>query len=117
METDEARVECVKAKIGLRVIAEEKRFCGINISCRERLKQKVFDVVEFRVYNIEERAEAYLETNEEQVVDFIAQMELKKQEFRNAQTIAAKKEVISEVGRLWAEFRNSVGGIGSGSEN
>ncbi len=113
LDSDENRVACVKQKLQLHTISEEKTpACLQNAACRERLKGKVFDVVEFRIYNIEERAEAYRETNENAVVDFIAQMEMKKQEFKNAQSIGEKKDVIRSIGRIWGEFRSSVGGVG-----
>ncbi|HLD63125.1 MAG TPA: hypothetical protein VI875_04630, partial [Candidatus Norongarragalinales archaeon] len=83
LETDETRVACVKQKLELRSIGEEKTpYCLKNAACRERLKQKVFNTVEFRIYNLEERAEAYMQTHESSVVDFIAKMEEKKQEFK-----------------------------------
>ncbi|MEM4255108.1 MAG: hypothetical protein QXR53_02145 [Candidatus Norongarragalinales archaeon] len=113
LEGDEERVDCVKQKLQLRAISEEKTpSCLKNRACMDRLKQKVFDVVEFRIYNLEERAEAYRASNEGLVIDFIAQMEDKKQEFKNALSIEAKKDVVRSIGRIWAEFRDSVSGEG-----
>mgnify|MGYP001570619132 FL=1 len=79
----EARIDCVKDEIKLGDVAEEKESCGTDASCLAILSEKVYTLIKFRFYNLEEHAEEMLGTVDIDVVsDFVAGIELKKQEFK-----------------------------------
>ena len=106
LKNDVARVECAKKELVLSSIAEEKGKCAGNSTCIQELQTKVFDLVKFRIYNLEQKAQELKEkgVDENLVLDFITSAEAKKMEFNNAQTIAEKKQVVNGVIKLWLDF-------------
>ena len=46
--------------------------------------------------------------NTDTVSEFISQVELKKQEFNDSETIEEKKQIVEEVISLWDEFINEI---------
>ncbi len=106
LENDVARVSCAKKNLVLSRVADEKIKCANNSTCTEELKVKVFDLVKFRIYNLEYKAQELREkgVDESLVLDFITSAEEKKVEFNNAQTLEEKKQVVRDVIQLWTEF-------------
>ena len=106
LENDAARVACAKKNLVLSRVADDKIGCANNTTCTEELKTKVFDLVKFRIYNLEYKAQELKEkgVDEGLVLDFITAVEQKKVEFNNAQTIAGKKQIVRDVISLWTEF-------------
>lgn len=109
----EGRIKCVKENLGLiRSHREEKVECRKldgeeRGKCISNLKEKSYDLVKFRFYDLEERAEKLKEkglANEDDVVELIAALEEKKIEFNNTTTINDKKRIILEVRQLWKDF-------------
>ena len=106
------RVSCVKEKINFRGVSEERRICNelkdeAKRACVENFKENLFTVIKFRFYNLEERAEEYLEegkVSEEDVVVFVDALEGKKVEFNDA-SLDRKKEIVLEVKTLWQDFK------------
>lgn len=105
-ENDVAKVDCAKKNLVLTIVAEEKSKCANNTTCIDELKGKVFDLVKFRIYNLEYKAQELKEkgVSEELILDFITAAEQKKVEFNNAQTIAEKKQIVQDVIKLWKDF-------------
>ncbi len=105
----EARINCVKNEIRSGDIKEEKNKCKDD-ACLSTLKEKVYSLIKFRFYNLEEKAERMLEdgTDINIVSDFVTSIELKKQEFNSAKSFEERKKIILEVRDLWREFLDAV---------
>ncbi len=109
------RVSCVQNQLNFRGVSEERRQCNLltgeeKRACVEDFKEKLFTIIKFRFYNLEERAEEFLEegkTSEEDVVNFIDAVEGKKAEFNEA-SLERKKAIVMEVKELWLDFKTKV---------
>lgn len=106
-----SRISCVKRQFNLGDIKSEKATCLASNpdnkdTCLLELEDKVYSLVKFRIYDLEERAEELLErgANEDVVVTLVTDLEGKKLEFNEAGTIEDKKNVIREVKTIWREF-------------
>jgi hypothetical protein len=107
-EGDEAREGCIKPKLNLSDnISGQYSSCG-DQACRDRVRQNVYTMVKFRIYNLIYKAEEMRELGvaEDEVVDFVAYIEEAKVRFNNAASITGKKLVIQEVKAKWEEFRD-----------
>ncbi|MBI2667679.1 hypothetical protein HYX17_02815 [Candidatus Woesearchaeota archaeon] len=105
------RISCVKGNLNLGNIKNEVALCNIKTSrdkteCKELIEEKVYNLIKFRFYDLEERAEELINNgvNAELVADFISEIEFKKIEFNEAKTKEEKKEIILEVRKIWIEF-------------
>lgn len=96
------RVACAKKVLSLADIAEEKAKCK-DAACLDNLRGKVFDLVKFRIYNLEYKAQEMKGAGEYLVVDFIAAAEQKKIEFNSA-SLEQKKNIVKDVITLWQDF-------------
>jgi len=110
-----SRISCVKKQFNLGDIKDEKATClasnpSNKETCLNELEDKVFALVKFRVYDLEERAEELLEegASEEAVINLVAKLEEKKLEFNDASTIEDKKNVIKAVRNIWQDFVNEI---------
>ena len=108
----ESRIQCVRENLNLgRNLSQEIKGCdgkGTERSqCISDVREKVFNVIKFRFYDLEERAEKLLEegrVSQEDVVLLVSKLEEKKVEFNNASTTAQKRAIILEVRQIWKEF-------------
>ncbi len=113
-KNDQARVSCVKTQLKFKGVSEEIRECTPlkeeeKRNCIESVKENVFTIIKFKMYNLEEKAEELLsegKAQEDAVTSFIAEVEGKKIEFNQAQSIYGKRQIISAVNKLWKEFLN-----------
>jgi len=109
------RVSCVQKQLNFSGISEERRKCNLltgeeKRACVEDFKEKLFTIIKFRFYNLEERAEEFLEeekASEEDVVNFIDAVEGKKAEFNEA-SLERKKAIVMEVKALWLDFKTKI---------
>ncbi|MCI0558260.1 MAG: hypothetical protein MN733_07170, partial [Nitrososphaera sp.] len=104
---DDDRESCIKPKLGLGDnIWDDARECNFDGQCLEDLRQKVYTLAKFRMYNLEYKVREMMENglSREKAVDFIAYIEEAKARFNSASTISAKKAVVSEVREKWYEF-------------
>lgn len=107
---DNERVSCVKKIIRLDSIQKEK--CNkLNGNekpiCVEEIKNKVYDLIKWRFYDLEEKAEDFLMrgfVDRGSVVDFIAKTEQNKIKFNGAKTKEERKNIILDVRKDWEEF-------------
>ena len=112
----DARINCVKENLKLKTLKEEKESCKNKTGderkiCVNDYKKKAFDLVKFRFYDLEERAEELKEkeiADEEDVINLVSALEEKKAEFNNTSTIKEKKRIILEVRQLWKDFVRKV---------
>ena len=103
------RVSCVKRAIGLDTIQEEKEKCnkliGENKSvCVRDIKNKNYDLIKWRFYDLEERAEDFMMrglVDKEYVINFIVKVEEKKIRFNKADTKEERKNIILDVRNDW----------------
>ncbi len=105
--TDSSRLNCARRALGLQVadIQKNRDSCAGNQTCLIDLKNKVFTLIKFRFYNLEEKAQKLKEigVTEDTVAGFIEALELKKQQF-NSGTIDEKKQVVKDVINLWKQL-------------
>ena len=97
------RIQCLKDKINFKNIKSEKLNCG-NQECRKYLNEKILTLVKLRFYNLEEQAEILEEhgvLDEEDIIEFIIEIEQKKLEFNEAKTKQEMVNVVKEVRNLW----------------
>ncbi len=113
----DARINCVKENLELkRSHKEEKQRCkqlegDERKECVQKFKESAYDLIKFRFYDLEERAEKLKErglASESDVVELVTALEEKKIEFNNASTVREKKRIILEVRQLWKEFIKKV---------
>ncbi|MBI4457788.1 hypothetical protein HY633_02390 [Candidatus Uhrbacteria bacterium] len=97
-------------------VADEARRCQgrqgkDRAACAQAVKDKVYTMIKFRFYDLEERAEELLErgANQEAVTAFITAVETKKQEFNNATATDDRRRLILEVRLAWKDFLKAVG--------
>ena len=110
------RMRCVDHELNITKIKEQKRECNLldeneKQECKKRLKDNVYHRIKFKFYNLEEKAERFLDrgwVDQETVTVFIANLEIKKAEFNEATTKEEKRKVILGVRELWKEFLKSV---------
>ncbi len=79
--------------------------------CGAELRKGVYGIIKFRFYNLEEKAEEYLEEGKaglDDVVEIVTLLEGKKQEFNKAKTIDERKKIILNARAAWKEFEDSV---------
>jgi len=110
------RISCVKRTMKLGIIQEEKETCnklaGENRStCVRELKNKVYNLIKWHFYDLEERAEDLMQRGligKDAVVEFISKTEQNKINFNDAKTQEEKRNIISLVKRDWEEFADKV---------
>ena len=108
LSADPDRNKCYLAQINVTNIATHRIACGSNLTCLDDLREKVFGFVKFRIYNLEEKAELLADRElitEDQAIDFIQILELKKQSFNDAKNVTAKKAVVKEIQTEWQNLR------------
>lgn len=128
-ENGVARINCVKKQVKLGEILAEKANCNAlkaedksanddrndsdnkKIStkeqCNKDLKYKINAVVKFRLYNLEEEAERWLEEGKiakDDLVDFVVFLEKSKLEYNKAQNKEEKKALILKARKAWIEL-------------
>ena len=100
------RMSCLKHTLEIKNIKEEKLSCT-NPSCFAGLRKKVYTLIKFRFYDLEERAEGLYEKgliSNEQEVEIITKLEEKKIEFNQANSKEQRKQIILEVKKVWRDF-------------
>ncbi len=110
------RIDCVKDAVYVGEVSEEKAKCAtlskdMQEDCVLRLREKVYAVVKFRLYNLEEEAEELLEKGYlsfEDVRDFVVKMELKKSAFNEAKTKEQRVKILLSAREDWKQL---VGGV------
>ena len=105
----ETREECLRKRVGLpekSSVRDEKIKC-LGDACREELRQRVYSLVKFRLYSLEDKASKLLRkgVSEDTVAQFISEMEQKKAEFNAATSLEARKKVLQGAARLWNDFK------------
>lgn len=109
------RLACARNVLKLGpVMAEEVKTCRAKTgpdqaACKQALKDKVYDLIKFRFYELEQRAESLgdLGVDLNIIADFIVTVEGKKLEFDAAPTTAARRQVILDVRQAWNAFIQS----------
>jgi len=110
------RISCVKREIKLGDLQEEKERCNVKTGqekalCINELKGKVYNLIKWRFYALEERAEDFMErgfVDKDLVVDFNVKIEENKRRFNEASTKKERKKIILDVRNDWKEFINIV---------
>lgn len=112
----DARISCVKRTTDLGFIQKEKETCNAltgqeRSDCVRELKNKVYNLIKWRFYDLEERAEDFMirgVVSKEEVIKFIEKTEKNKILFNQAKTKDERKNIILYVRDGWKEFTNIV---------
>ena len=110
---DAGREVCARQKLNLtRDITDSATECNKEPGVKKRLclidlKNNIFTLVKFRIYNLAYKAYELRETgmDEDSVVNFTVLLNEKKIAFNLAQTIDDKKKIVNEVKQEWEKFR------------
>ena len=115
VKSDRDRSNCFRNHLKFQTIQLERREClklepRQKDECFQELHDKVFSLIKFRFYNLEQKAEYFMQEGADQntVSEFVTNIERKKQEFNSAKTIQEKKEIIKQVKDLWNKFINEI---------
>jgi hypothetical protein len=106
------RVACAKGVLGLESNIREQMIACLekeepeSTVCADKLRQKVYDLVLFRLYDLEERAEDLLERSVpiDAVADLVVEIEQKKIAFKAATTKEARRQAVLDVRAAWLQF-------------
>ena len=104
-----SRFNCARKELNLGDIPAEKRNCnalavGQRENCNRELKSKVYDMIKFRLYNLEIEAEELQEQGrltEDDVVDFVVRVENNKAAFNQATSKEERRTIILRVRQDW----------------
>ena len=96
----------------LGTLLEEKKACseltGEEKSvCVRELKNKVYNLIKWKFYDLEERAEDFMIrglVDKDSVVDFIVKTEEKKVKFNEANSKEERKNIILDVRVAWTDL-------------
>jgi hypothetical protein len=113
LRDDEQREKCARTELKIDEAAIQKALCDKKKTetgkkdCNLDLRDKTYSLIKFRLSILEEKARLFHSRgiNGALVVDFIAHLEKKKQDFNAAKNVEAKKTVIWEVKKLWGDFK------------
>lgn len=108
----ESRFACARTVLQLGpLVAKEVQTCKgktaeAQVQCKKEVKEKVYGMINFRFYDLEERAEDLAERGADVgiVADFVTLIEMKKQEFNVAKTTAERRKIILDVRQGWKDF-------------
>jgi hypothetical protein len=106
------RIDCVKRSMGLGDIEYEKEKCDSKNGeekehCYHKLKHDGYNLIKFRLYDLEEEAEHFMEEgklSEDQVVSFVVQMEKNKAFFNQAKSKEERKLIILKSRKGWIDL-------------
>jgi hypothetical protein len=111
-------VDCARRSLGLgKNISADLATCTGEDTCIGNITQRTHSLIKFRMYNLEWKAEYLLEDelpeigvhmSRELLVDLVVNLELKKQEYNEAKTLAEKKVVLQGARSLWQSFGSKV---------
>ena len=104
---DGDREACIKPKLGLgENIWDDARACQGGQECLERLRENVYTLAKFRMYNLEYKVKEMMGAglSRPKAADFIAYIEEAKARFNGASSMEAKKAIIIEVQEEWYDF-------------
>lgn len=110
------RFDCARniLKLGPIVSGEVKKCQGLTgqarANCSQDLKNKVYDMIKFRLYDLEQRAERLGERGADlgAVADLEAVIEQAKQDLNNAQTFNQRRQIILDASAAWRNFLKTV---------
>lgn len=114
IEESAERWNCLRKVVNVGDLEGAKQICeksSNKAKCGAELKHGVYGLIKFRFYNLEERAEEYLEEGKaslDDVIDIVTLLEEKKQEFNKAKTIEERRKMILDTRSAWKEFENKV---------
>jgi hypothetical protein len=115
------RILCVKKVMNLGTIQEEKEKCsrlgGVQkLVCEDELKNKVYNLIKWRFYDLEERAEDFMHRNlidKETATDFIITAEESKVKFNEVKAFEEKKNIILNVRIAWNDLMRDINSKGN----
>ncbi len=113
---DNRKITCAKSVLNLGDLQSEIAKCNSKsqkekASCTEQLTANIDSLIKFRFYSLEEEAEELMEENMASkgiVINFVADLESKKQEYNEAKTISQKKQIVLDVKKEWANFIKNI---------
>lgn len=82
-------------------------------ACQADIRDKVYALIKFRLYDLSERAENLLEkgTAKEKIVKFVTAMEQKKQAFNETNSYVTRRQILLDSQKTWRDFAIMVKGL------
>lgn len=106
ISSHEERITCLKDKINP-LFTKECEIPAATQTCKKEQNEKIITLIKLRFYNLEEQAEILQEhglLDLEPLIEFVTQVELKKQAFNQAKTKDEMKQIIQDVRNLWTDL-------------
>lgn len=106
-----SQIACLRQKVGVLDVKQQKLACGKDQACLDKLKGDVFTLIKLRLYHLEEEAEELQEEGtitEEELVNFVVQMEQSKLAFNEAASKQERKDVLLQAQKHWQELLKKV---------
>ena len=103
----QGRIACARTALQLSGdIPQAKRTCANDETCMKDLRWRVHALIKFRMYDLEERAEALQEkgADVEAIADFVTLIGENKQAYNTATTKEERKNIILNVREGWKTF-------------
>lgn len=102
------RFACARRVLTIGDISSELAQCQNEVSCRENLRERVYALINFRFYDLEERAEELIErgVTVDTVTDLIDAVTENKLRFNNASTKKERRQIILDMRADWKAFVN-----------
>lgn len=112
----EERFACARSVLKLGpLVSEEVKNCKSLLgteraNCAQNVKTKVYDMIKFRLYDLEQRAERLGERGASlaAIADLETQIEQAKQALNAAATLEERRKIILDVRKAWQDFLNKV---------
>lgn len=112
----ESRFQCARSVLKLGpLVSDEVKTCQgktgtARVACENEVKDKVFSMVKFRFYDLEQRAEKLGERGADlgAIADLETLIEQKKQAFDRATSLAERRQIILDVRQAWQAFISKV---------
>lgn len=106
------RTNCAKQALGLEkdTVAAQLERCVTSgktrAACQEKLREQIYSLIKFRIYDLEERAEELAEegANLTTVAKFVTFIQEQKQTFNAAKSFQERQKVILNVRAEWNRF-------------
>lgn len=116
MPAGTGRFACARSVLKLGpIVSQEVQTCRgktgtEQVQCKAELREKVFDFIKFRFYDLEQRAEEFGNrgADVQAIADFETAVEQQKQAFGKAATKTERRQIILNVREAWQQFINKV---------
>ncbi len=107
----EQRRDCLRHILNILDIEKHKQYCGQGAACLIDLRRKVYALIKFSFYDLEERTEDLYKDGKitrQQAVEIISQLEVEKMNFNQATSKQQRQQIIKGTKDIWRDFAGHI---------